>query len=92
MFGDFNEPKDKFRPTVYPNSGANVSHMRSCGVVGDFTLFCDLSIVETFADKLCNLNLPQGKVKALLNIIPLVRIEHNLVIITDSKKRSIFLS
>ena len=37
---------------------ANMGHMSSGSIVGDMTLFCDLVVIQTLTDQLCNLSLP----------------------------------
>ena len=37
---------------------ANMGYMCSGRVVGDMTLFCDLVVIQTLTDQLCDLSLP----------------------------------
>ncbi len=37
---------------------ANMGYMCSRRIVGDMTLFCDLVVIQTLTDQLCDLSLP----------------------------------
>jgi hypothetical protein len=76
MTGGLDEPQDKFRSPVRAYPGADMRYMRSRGVVSNVALFRNSGVAQPFADKFRNLNLPRGKMVALLNIIPLFRVKH----------------
>ena len=84
MSGNFYQAQDHFGSAVDTQLGADMGDMCPCGVIRDPAFFCDLVVIQTDTDQLCDLGLPGCQVKAIFDVIPLPCIEHNTIIISDT--------
>lgn len=56
--GNFNETKNQLGPATDRYFLADMGYMGPRSIVGDTALFCDLAVIKTITDQLCDLNLP----------------------------------
>jgi hypothetical protein len=84
------ETKDKFGPAACSNFTANISDVRSGGIISDIMLLSYPLDFKAVTDWLGNLNLTARKMKAFLYILPLSCIKQHPRIISTTQQAVLY--